>query len=610
MRILLRFWPDIRPRAGRYLVSILLALASTGVSLLIPVLTGRAVDGPIAERSLTGLAVLTGLVVLVGTAEAVLQLVRRLLTAGMTADWEVQWRHRLYRHLQRLDAARHDEWDSGQMLSRATNDLSQLRRFFAFGFPFLVITPVVVVLGGIVLAFIEPVFALVLVLMAIPTMAGVAWFNARYKLASRAAQDAMGEVSTSVEESVQGIRVLLSFGRSPWAAQRFRGIVERLRGHELRKVRLDAWLFGVVMLLPQLAQAAIAGLGAWGVVAGWATLGEVVAAVTLMMYLRMPIEMFGFLLSDALMSLTAAARYWELMDIEPRIVSPGSAREQNPEPGGSDEGVIEFDRVGFVHEDAELPVLDGISLRVEAGETLALVGTTGGGKTTLAALVPRLFDATAGSVRVDGTDVREQPLARLRSRVGVAFEEPILFSATVRENVLMGAQSAERASAGDAAGPVEGAAPPEGAGEAAALGDAAALTDARIWEALEVAQAADFVAELPDRLETQVGEQGLALSGGQRQRIALARAVAGRPQFLVLDDPLSAVDVDTEDRVQQRLREALSHTTALIVAHRPSTAALADRVAVLEDGRIAAVGGHEELLATSAAYRELMGAHA
>jgi ATP-binding cassette subfamily B protein len=637
MRILLRFWPDIRPRAVRYVASILFALASTGISLLIPVLTGRAIDGPLAERSLPGLLAITGLVVLVGTAEALFQLIRRLLTAGMTADWEVQWRHRLYRHLQRLDVARHDEWDSGQMLSRATNDLSQLRRFFAFGFPFLVITPVLVVIGGVVLALIHPVFALILVLMALPTMAGVAWFNTRYQVASRAAQDTMGEVSTSVEESVQGIRVLLSFGRSPWAARRFRLIVERLRDHELRKVRLDAWLWGVVMLLPQLAQAAIAGVGAWGVVAGWASLGDVVAAVTLMMYLRMPIEMFGFLLSDALMSLTAATRYWELMDIAPRITAPeagsaGSASQGSPvltgtagggtvsAAGGTvsasrgsrgeslaaaprtapaaehspDSGVLEFSEVVFAHEDADRPVLDGITLRVAAGETLALVGTTGSGKTSLASLVPRLFDVTSGRVAVDGTDVRALPLPHLRSRIGVAFEDPILFSSTVRENVLMGAQAVVAEDGEDGA---DGEEPP-------------ALTDAQVWEALEIAQAADFVRALPAGLDTQVGEQGLALSGGQRQRIALARAVAGRPQYLVLDDPLSAVDVDTEDRVQRRLRKVLSRTTSLIVAHRPSTAALADRVAVLDSGRVQAVGGHEELLEASAAYRDLMGVHA
>ena len=221
-----------------------------------------------------------------------------------------------------------------------------------------------------------------------------------------------------------------------------------------------------------------------------------------------------------------------------------------------------------------------MTLRIEPAETVALVGTTGSGKTALAALVPRLYDVTDGAVRVDGLDVRTLTLTDLRARVGVAFEEPILFSATVRENVAMGGQS-------DAPG--------------------STLDDDRVLEALTVAQAADFVAELPAGLDTEVGEQGLSLSGGQRQRIALARAVAGRPPFLVLDDPLSAVDVETEDRVQQQLRRVLATTTALIVAHRPSTAALADRVAVMDAGRIVAVGEHEELLATSTVYRDLMG---
>lgn len=609
MRDLLRFWPDIRPRAWRYAVSILLALVSTGIGLFIPVLTGRAVDGPIAQRDVAGLVGVVLLVVAVGFGESIAQLVRRMLTAGMTADWEVLWRRRLFTHLQDLDIAHHDEWDSGQMLSRATNDLTQLRRFTAFGLPFLVITPCLLVVGGVILSFIHPVFVALLVLMAIPTMVGVAWFNSRYKLAARAAQDTMGEVSTSVEESVQGIRVLLAFGRSPWAAARFRAIVERLRAHELEKVRLDAWLFGAIMLLPQLALVAFAAVGAWGVVAGWATIGQTVAAITLMMYLRMPIEMFGFLLADALMAATAATRYWELMDRRPRITDPDApvttapaAEVPVPSPApvttargtsaavvsaasgaGADPapGVLEFDGVVFQHEDAATPLLTGVSLRIERGETVALVGTTGSGKTATAALVPRLFDVTRGAVRVDGHDVRDLSLADLRSRIGVAFEEPILFSATVRDNVAMGTH---------------------------AVDGSAAIDDDRVWEALEVAQAADFVRALPAGLDTEVGEQGLSLSGGQRQRIALARAVAGHPRFLVLDDPLSAVDVETEDRVQHGLRRVLATTTALIVAHRPSTAALADRVAVMDAGRIVAVGGHEELLATSAVYRDLMGA--
>jgi len=584
MRDLLRFWPDVRPRVWRYVISVLLALVSTGVGFLVPVLTGAAVDGPIAQKNLQGLALLAAGVAGVGLIEAAAQLIRRTITAAMTAEWEVLWRRRLFAHLQRLDIAHHDAWDSGQMLSRATNDLSMLRRFAAFGLPFIVITPLLLVLGGIMLAFIHPVFVVILLLMALPTMAGVTWFNSRYKIASRAAQDVMGEVSTSVEESVQGIRVLLAFGRSPWATARFRAIVDRLRDHELTKVRLDAWLFGGIMVLPQLAMVAFAIVGAWGVVDGWITLGQTVAALTLMMYLRMPIEMFGFLLSDALMSATAAARYWELMDQEPRITDPEPADQADAEAArGPEPGVLEFDDVVFQHDDAHAPLLRGVTLRIEPAETVALVGTTGSGKTALAALVPRLYDVTGGAVRVDGHDVRTLPLADLRARVGVAFEEPILFSATVRENVAMGAQSAA---------------------------PGAALDDDRIREALTVAQAADFVAELPAGLDTEVGEQGLSLSGGQRQRIALARAVAGRPPFLVLDDPLSAVDVETEDRVQQQLRRVLATTTALIVAHRPSTAALADRVAVMDAGRIVAVGEHEELLATSAVYRDLMGVSA
>ena len=576
VRPLLRFWPDLRSRIGVYILVLVLTLLANGIQLVVPMITGYIIDGPIAHRDLSALWWPVLGVLVIGIAEAVGMWARRMVVAPVVAGWEVTWRSRLFDRLQYTSVAIHDSWESGQLLSRAVNDLSMLRRFFAFGLPFLLSTPIVLAVGSIILVLMQPVFGLIMIIMAVPAIIAVAVFEKRYRETSRRSQDTMGEITTDVEESIQGIRILKSFGRSPWAAARFSLISQRLRALEIRKAKLDSWLWSVLLLLPTLAQAAIVAVGTWGVVQGWTTVGTVVAAVTISMVLRMPIEMLGFLLADALMALTAAGRYWEVIDLRHDITDANGRVDDDPEVGRY-RGQLSFDDVSFHFSDTDRLTLEHLDLRIEPGQTLALVGATGSGKTTLASLVPRLQDVTSGTVSIDGVDIRTMPVNELRHLVSVSFEDPILFSASVAENVEMGAPGAD---------------------------------EEEIWEALEIASAKDFVSRLPEGLDTQVGEQGLSLSGGQRQRLALARAVIGRPRILVLDDPLSAVDVDTEDRVQRALREILPDSTTLIIAHRPSTAALADVVAVIDGGRIAAQGTHEELLESSPLYRELMGASA
>ncbi|TGD31831.1 ABC transporter ATP-binding protein [Brevibacterium sp. S22] len=576
VRPLFRFWPDLRSRIGVYILVLVLTLLANGIQLVVPIITGHIIDGPIAHRDLSGLWLPVLGVLLIGIAEAVGMWARRMIVAPVVSHWEVTWRSRLFDRLQYTSVAIHDSWESGQLLSRAVNDLSQLRRFFAFGLPFLLSTPIVLAVGTVMLVLMQPVFGLIMIIMAVPAIIAVAVFEKHYRETSRRSQDTMGEVTTDVEESIQGIRILKSFGRSPWAAERFSEISTRLKSLEIRKAKLDSWLWSVLLLLPTLAQAAIVAVGTWGVIQGWTTIGTVVAAVTISMVLRMPIEMLGFLLADALMALTAAGRYWEVIDIRHDITDADGGVDDAPEVGHY-RGKLRFDDVDFSFADTDRLTLQGLDLTIEPGQTLALVGATGSGKTTLASLVPRLQDVAAGTVSIDGVDIRDMPVNELRHLVSVSFEDPILFSTSVAENVEMGAPGA---------------------------------SEEEIWKALEIAAAKDFVSRLPDGLDTPVGEQGLALSGGQRQRLALARAVIGRPRILVLDDPLSAVDVDTEDRVQRALREILPDSTTLIIAHRPSTAALADVVAVLDEGRIAALGTHEELLESSKLYRELMGASA
>ncbi|TSI15985.1 ABC transporter ATP-binding protein [Brevibacterium aurantiacum] len=574
MRPLLRFWPDLRSRIGVYIAVLALTLLANGIQLIIPLITGHIIDGPIAHRDLSGLWLPVLGVLIIGIAEAVALWGRRLLVAPVVAQWEITWRSRLFDRLQYTSVAIHDSWESGQLLSRAINDLSQLRRFFAFGIPFLVTTPLIIIIGTIILTFLQPVFGLIMLIMAIPTIATVTVFEKRYREASRLSQDTVGEITTEVEESIQGIRILKSFGRSPWAAQRFSLLSRKFQGVEVRKAKLDSWFWSVLILLPTLAQAAIVAVGTWGVVQGWTTIGTVVAGVTISMVMRMPIEMLGFLLADALMALTAAARYWEVIDIRHNITDADGRIADAPDIGRY-KGELDFEDVDFHFADTDRETLKNLNLHIEPGQTLAIVGATGSGKTTLASLVPRLQDVTGGSVRVDGTDIRDLPVNEVRNLVSVSFEDPILFSTSVAENVSMGAPGVD---------------------------------DDAIWQALEITAAKDFVERLPEGLDTQVGEQGLSLSGGQRQRLALARAVIGAPRILVLDDPLSAVDVDTEDRVQRALREILPDSTTLIIAHRPSTSALADAVAVLNEGRIVALGTHDELLGSSPLYRELMGA--
>jgi ATP-binding cassette subfamily B protein len=555
------------------------ALASSLAALAIPLVTRRIVDGPIARGELGSLPSLVLGVLAFGLLEALLLLWRRRLVARPTTLIEATMRADLYAHLQDLPVAFHDRWPSGQLLSRAVQDLSTLRRFLAFSGIFLVVNAVTAVVGVGVLTVLSPLLGAAIAVVAIPLVLLTRYFERRYSLAARSAQDQAGDLATVVEESALGIRVLKSLGRGREMANRFTADARGLRGTELRKVRLQAALWCVLILVPEAAIALILGLGALGVAQGSLTLGTLVAAVTVMMYLYWPIASLGWLLTEAGNAAAATRRYYEVMDVEPAITDPADPLP----PAHPVRGEIEFRDVRFrhsvdgqgadEHSGEAREVLRGLSLTVRPGETMALVGATGSGKTVLTSLVGRLEDVTGGAVLLDGVDVRRLRLADLRCLVATAFEDPVLISASVRENVALGTPGA---------------------------------SSEDVWEALRVAGADGFVAALPWGLDTRIGEQGLSLSGGQRQRLALARAVIGRPPVLVLDDPLSALDVHTEAQVEAALRRLLGGVTALVVAHRPSTVQLADRVALLSDGRIAAVGTHRELLAGNAEYRDLL----
>nr|WP_095875436.1 ABC transporter ATP-binding protein [Streptomyces sp. TLI_235] len=585
VRSLLRLWPYARVARWRIAGSVAAALTASASVLAVPVVLRRIVDGPIADHDTAALWPLAGLLLLLGLAEAGLFGVRRVIVARPLARVEATMRGDLYAKLQRLPISFHDRWPSGQLLSRATSDMFTMRLFLAFPLVFLIVNTTVFLIGTGLM------FALDwrLALIALIPMGPLTWlthhFERGYSGAARRAQDQNGDLATVVEESVLGIRILKAFGRHRTMAERFGEQSRSLRDTELGKAGMLADLWAVIVGLPELALGAALAVGAVLVAHDEMSTGTLVAFLSTALALRWPVESLGWLVAYANEAATATDRFYEVMDEPepsdaPHGPRPGPMSTAAPTavpalvPAAGEQG-IRLSGVRFRYPDAPADspdLLDGVDLHIRPGETMALVGATGSGKTTLTSLLPRLYEATGGTIALDGRDVRTIPRAELRELVAVAFEEPTLFSASVAENVLMGAP---------AAGPEQLAA------------------------ALDTAQA-HFVDRLPGGTATQVGEQGLSLSGGQRQRLALARAVVGDPRFLVLDDPLSALDVHTEALVEQALRRVLEGTTALVVAHRPSTVLLADRVAVLHEGRITAVGTHHELLQRSAVYRELM----
>jgi ATP-binding cassette, subfamily B, bacterial len=570
-RTLLRLWPYVRPARARLVTAALVAILASCTGLVIPLVLKWMVDGPVADGDTAGVWLGALYLLLLGFAEALLFGLRRWLVARPLSHVEAEMRAGLYRHLQRLPVAFHDRWASGQLLSRATTDLMLLRMFLAFPLTFLLVNSVTIIIGVIIMLLQDWTLGLVILGPAIPVVITCMVFEKRYHRVARLAQDQVGDLTTVVEESVLGIRIIKGFGRHRSQARAFRELSGKLRGTELRKAGLLATIWGVITTLPEVAIGAALVLGCVQVADGELSAGTLVAFLSTALALRWPVESIGFLLAMTQEAATATERYFEVINEVPEEETYSRGVTSPSKPAADDEG-LRFHHVRFRYPDAPEdtpPVLDLIDLHIRPGESMALVGTTGSGKTTLTALVPRLHEVTSGHITLDGEDITAMPRETLRALVAVAFEEPTLFSASVKDNVLLG------------------------------------MDEQELDRALSVAQA-DFAHALPHGTDTQVGEQGLSLSGGQRQRLALARAVVGKPRFLVLDDPLSALDVHTEAAVEAALRDVLADTTALIVAHRPSTVLLADRVALLSDGRITAVGTHHELLRTNAEYAHLM----
>ncbi|WP_132201326.1 ABC transporter ATP-binding protein [Leucobacter luti] len=574
-RALARLFPFARPALPRLIGGALVGLGAAVASLLIPLVLQWAVDGPITSGNRTQILWATLAVLALGVVEALMVFLRRRFVMTPAAGIEYRVRQAFYERLQQLPVAFHDRWQSGQLLSRMMQDIGTIRRWLAFGLILLLINVLTIVIGSVLLFRWHWALGAVFVACSIPLWILGYRFEQRYGVLSRRSQDQSGDLATAVEESVHGIRVLKAFGRGSHALSQFTRRAESLRKTEMRKASEMGLLWFSHELVPILALGACFITGVWLAVHGLLTVGELFAFFAMAAALQWPMSSLGYLYSLLIDTRTATDRVFDVFDAPVTITDPATPRTIT-EPRGE----LAFRGVRFHYPDAAgaPDLLTGVDLVLRPGETMAVVGTTGSGKTTLTTLPTRLFDVTGGAVELDGVDVRELRLEELRRRIGVAFEEPILFSASVRENVLLGRADLDPMS-------------PE--------------ADAVLAEALDVAQAG-FATELPDGVDTEVGEEGLSLSGGQRQRLALARVVAAAPDVLVLDDPLSALDVDTEALVEAALRRVLANTTALIVAHRPSTVAMADRVAVLWDGRIEAVGTHADLLRENEHYRYLI----
>jgi ATP-binding cassette, subfamily B, bacterial len=585
----------LKPFRAQMIVMFAAALGAVAAEIAIPLLTKSVVDGAIAHGDKGLLIPLALTAIALGAAVGLLNMTRRWIQSGAVSDIEKSIRDDLYAHLQRLQASFHDNWQSGQLLSRATTDLSSIRRFAGFGLIFLVTNVMTFIAVVALLIHLNWWLGLITGVVFAPVLPVCFRFEKRYRVLSRRVQDQQGDLATLIEEAATGIRVLKALGRGPLAAARHDAQAAVVCQTQVEKAGLLGSFWALLDLIPNAVIGLIIVLGAIAVSTHSLTLGGLVAFITLALELVWPVEAMGYIIASGQEAATAAQRVLEIFDTKPEItdkdhdhdpertgvraVVRSAARRRAipgpraPEPGpAATRGHLVFDHVAFSYPGAEEPVLRDIVLDLAPGRTVVLTGATGSGKSTLLQLVPRLADVTSGSVRLDGTDVRDLPLERLRTAVGCVFEDATLFSASVSENVTFGAPDA----------------------------------DADAVEAALTAAQARFAYDLPWGLDTRIGEQGMALSGGQRQRIALARAILAGPEVLILDDPLSALDVHTEERVTRALHEILAGSTALVVAHRPSTVALADTVALLSGGVIAASGSHRHLLASNREYAALM----
>jgi ABC-type multidrug transport system fused ATPase/permease subunit len=556
----------LRPYRTQVAISAVLAVVSQAIGLTIPYLTGLVIDTADDGGSRDRILGLAALIVLAGLIKGTLMFFRRWLAGRLSLAVEYDLRNTMYAHLQRLSYRYFDRHQTGQLMSRATVDLQQVRFFLGYGLIFFSQHVITVVIVLAALSLLD--WQLTLIALAITPILVVAAY--RYSKVShpvlKDVQQRVADVTQQAEENVVGVRVVKAFGQEPEETDRFQHRSERVFHRAMDAARLQATYVPVMTALPSLAIAGVLLVGGYQVSHGNLSLGDFFAVNAYLLLLVMPLRMIGMWVGQYQRAIASGERILEVLDEDRDIVErPGAA----PLPAGP--GHIRFDHIEFGY-DADRPVVRDVDLEIAAGSTVALIGPTGCGKTTLTTLIPRFYDVTAGAVRVDGMDVRDATLDSLRSAVGIVGQDTFLFSTTVAENIAYGRPDA---------------------------------TPEQIAEAAVRAQAHDFICDLPDGYDTRIGERGLSLSGGQRQRIAIARALLMDPRVLILDDATASVDASTEARIKLALREVMRGRTTLIIAHRLSTISLADEVVVLEAGRIVARGQHALLLDESPVYREI-----
>jgi ABC-type multidrug transport system fused ATPase/permease subunit len=555
----------LRPYRRTVIASLVLASAAMGMTVAIPALVGEAVDA-IQSQDRAALLPLVLVILGAGLLRLGLTVSRRLIAGKVSLGVELDLRNRFYRHLQALELGFFDAQQTGQLMSRGTVDLQSIRFFLGYGLIFITQNALTILLASAVMIAVKPwLAALALIPVPFVVFSGMR-YNRRSRPALQEVQQRLAELTADAEEGVTGIRIVKAFAREQHQLARFRRAVGRLFDQNMYSTRLRAFYNPLLGFLPNLGLAVVLLVGGQQVIEGGLTIGEFTAFYIYMMLLTFPMRMLGIALGMAQRAIAGGNRLFEVLDREPRITS---AADAPPLPAGP--GRVELERVSLAYNGDE-PALEDVDLAVEAGRTVALVGPTGSGKTSLVAMLARLYDPSRGAVLIDGVDVRQVDVASLRSQISFVADESFLFSATVAENIAYAHPDAPRD---------------------------------RIEQAARRAQADGFIRELPEGYDTVVGERGLTLSGGQRQRVAIARALIADPRILILDDATSSVDARTEALIRDGLREAMAGRTTFIVAHRLSTISLADEIVVMDAGRIVDRGAHDELLERCPLYAEL-----
>jgi ABC-type multidrug transport system fused ATPase/permease subunit len=557
----------LRPYKRATIVSFVLAGGALIGTVLIPYLTGVAINA-IRRGDRHELLWLGGAILLAGLARLGFSVMRRLIAGRVSLAVEVDLREALYGHLQRLELGFFDRQQTGQLMSRATVDLSSVRFFLGYGLILITQALVTIMLAAVAMFLLQPGLAAIS-LAPVPFVVLIAYrYGHRSQPAMREAQQRIAELTADAEENVSGVRVVKAFAQERRQYDRFGRSAQRVFDQQLLTTRIQAFYSPLISFLPNLGLAAILLFGGRQVIHGTLSVGAFTAFYAYLLILISPMQSLGYLLGSAQRANASGQRIFQVLDREPDMTTPEGTPPLPPGPGS-----VSLRNVGLTFEGTTHPALEGIDLEVPGGQVIALIGAMGSGKSALVSLLPRLYDVTTGSVSIDGADVRSVDVPSLRHEIAIVDDDPFLFSATVHDNIAYARPEATRE---------------------------------EVQAAAAAAQADGFIERLVNGYDTRIGERGLTLSGGQRQRLAIARAILARPRILILDDATSSVDASTEQEIKDALDEVMRDRTTFVIAHRLSTISLADRIVVLQDGRLTADGTHDELLEISPFYREIV----